>query len=67
MSVWLPVLFICLSTNNNCEFYSGNISVSVEQCAAQNDKAEALIKRSGKAQAYQMACIEIKPKANDSL
>mgnify|MGYP003679151902 FL=1 len=66
MSVWLPVLFICLSTNN-CEFYLGHISVSVEQCAAQNDKAEALIKRSGKAQAYRMACIEIKPKANDSL
>ena len=66
MSVWLPVLFICLSTNN-CEFYSGDISVSVEQCATQNDKAEALIKRSGKAQAYRMACIEIKPKAKDSL
>ena len=66
MSVWLPVLFICLSTNN-CEFYSGHISVSIEQCAAQNDKAEALIKASGKAQAYRMACIEIKPKANDSL
>ncbi len=66
MSVWLPVLFICLSTNN-CEFYSGHISVSVEQCAAQNDKAETLIKASGKAQAYRMACIEIKPKANDSL
>ena len=66
MSVWLPVLFICLSTNN-CEFYSGDISVSVEQCATQNDKAEALIKASGKAQAYRMACIEIKPKANDSL
>ena len=66
MSVWLPVLFICLTTGD-CEFYSGDISVSVEQCAAQNDKAEALIKRSGKAQAYRMACIEIKPKANDSL
>ena len=61
------MLFICLSANNNSEFYSGDISVSVEQCATQNNKAEALIKGSGKAQAYQMACIEIKPKANDSL
>jgi hypothetical protein len=66
MSVWLPVLFVCLSSGE-CDFYSGDISISVAQCAAQNNKAEAQLKASGKSPAYRMSCIEIKPKITDSL
>tara|TARA_R110000868_G_C10317621_1_gene712781 strand:+ start:44 stop:244 length:201 start_codon:yes stop_codon:yes gene_type:complete len=66
MPVWLPVLFVCL-TNGKCDFYAGDISVSVAQCAAQNAIAERLIKGGRTVEAYQMACIEIKPKVTDSV
>jgi hypothetical protein len=66
MSVWLPVLFVCL-TNGKCDFYSGDISVSVAQCAAQNAIAERTVKASGNVDAYQMVCIEITPKVMDSV
>jgi hypothetical protein len=66
MSVWLPVLFVCL-TNGKCDFYSGDISVSVAQCAAQNAIAERTVKASGNVDAYQVVCIEITPKVMDSV
>ena len=66
MSVWLPVLFVCL-TNGACEFYSGTLSVSVGQCESQNAKVRQALSLRPNISAYQIACIEIKPKANDSL
>ena len=66
MSFWLPVLFVCLA-NGKCDFYSGDISVSIAQCAAQNAVAERTVKASENVDAYQMVCIEIKPKITDSV
>jgi hypothetical protein len=66
MSVWLPVLFVCL-TNGKCDFYSGDISVSIAQCAAQNAIAERTVKAGKNVDAYQIVCIEIKPKVTDSI
>ena len=66
MSVWLPVAFLCL-TNNVCSFYSGNLSISVEQCEVQNKIAIRAMQTDAEVKAYQVDCIEIKPKAADSL
>ena len=64
--VWLPVAFVCL-TNNVCSFYNGNLSISLEQCEGQNKIASATMKRDTDVKAYQVDCIEIKPKPTDSL
>ena len=64
--VWLPVAFVCL-TNNVCSFYNGNLSVSLEQCQAQNKIASVAMGRDPDVQAFQVDCIEIKPKHTDSL
>ena len=64
--VWLPVAFVCL-TNNVCAFYNGNLSISLEQCKAQNKIAAVAMKRDPDVQAFQVDCIEIKPKPTDSL
>ena len=66
MSVWLPVAFLCL-TNNVCSFYSGNLSISVEQCEVQNNIATRAMQTDAAVKAYQVDCIEIKPKTTDSL
>jgi hypothetical protein len=66
MSVWLPVLFVCLNSGE-CNFYSGDISVSIAQCATQNAIAERTVKAGKNVNAYQITCIEIKPKVTDSV
>jgi hypothetical protein len=66
MSVWLPVLFVCL-TNNTCEFYSGTLSVSVAQCESQNAEVKQALSLRPNISAYQIACIKVKPKTTDSL
>jgi hypothetical protein len=66
VSVWLPVLFVCL-TNNACEFYSGTLSVSVAQCESQNAEVKQALALRSNVSAYQIACIKIKPKTTDSL
>jgi len=64
--VWLPVAFVCL-TNNVCSFYNGNLSISQEQCDAQNKIAVRAMQTDADVKAYQVDCIEIKPKSTDSL
>ena len=64
--VWLPVAFVCLM-NNVCSFYNGNLSISLEQCEAQNQRASIAMKNDPDVKAYQVDCIEIKPKQTDSL
>ena len=64
--VWLPVAFVCL-TNNVCSFYNGDLSISQEQCDAQNQRAAIAMKTDADVKAYQVDCIEIKPKPSDSL
>ncbi|HSG63169.1 MAG TPA: hypothetical protein VLA24_17225 [Pseudomonadales bacterium] len=64
--VWLPVAFVCL-TNNVCSFYNGDLSISLEQCEVQNQRAAIAMKTDADVQAYQVDCIEIKPKQTDSL
>lgn len=66
MSVWLPVAFLCL-TNNVCSFYNGNLSISVEQCEDQNKIAARAMQTDQEVKAYQVDCLEIKPKHTDSL
>ena len=64
--VWLPVAFVCL-TNNVCSFYNGNLYISQEQCDAQNKIATKAMQNDADVKAYQVDCIEIKPKSTDSL
>ena len=64
--VWLPVAFACL-TNGVCAFYNGNLSISLEQCEGQNKIAVAAMAKDPDVKAYQVDCIEIKPKPTDSL
>ena len=64
--VWLPVAFVCL-TNNVCSFYNGNLSISQEQCELQNKTAARAMQNDVDVQAYQVDCIEIKPKLTDAL
>ena len=64
--VWLPVAFACL-TNGVCAFYNGNLSISLEQCEAQNKIATKAMQNDADVKAYQVDCIEIKPKSTDSL
>ena len=66
MSFWLPVVFICLS-GGNCGFASGRLSVSIEQCEAQNFQVRRKLAINTEVAAFNMTCIEIKPKAADSL
>jgi len=66
MTVWLPVAFACL-TNGVCSFYNGNLSVSLEQCQDQNKIAAVAMARDSDVKAYQVDCLEIKPKHTDSL
>jgi len=66
MSFWLPVAFICLS-GGNCGFASGRLSVSIEQCEAQNFQVRRKLATNTEVAAFDMTCIEIKPKAADSL
>ena len=66
MTVWLPVAFACL-TNGVCAFYNGNLSVSLEQCQDQNKIAAIAMGRDADVKAYQVDCLEIKPKHTDSL
>ena len=64
--VWLPVAFACL-TNGVCAFYNGDLSISLEQCEGQNKRASLAMKNDSEVTAYQVDCIEIKPKQTDSL
>ena len=64
--VWLPVAFVCL-TNNVCSFYNGDLSISREQCDTQNKIAARTMQTDADVKAYQVDCIEIKPKPSDSL
>ena len=64
--VWLPVAFVCL-TNNVCSFYNGNLSISLEQCQTENKKASIVMQRDPDVKAYQVDCIELKPKDSDSV
>ena len=64
--VWLPVAFVCLMSNV-CSFYNGNLSISLEQCEAQNKIATKAMHNDADVKAYQVDCIEIKPKSTDSL
>ena len=64
--VWLPVAFVCL-TNNVCSFYNGNLSISLEQCQTENKKASIVMQRDPDVKAYQVDCIEIKPRETDSV
>ena len=64
--VWLPVAFVCLM-NNVCSFYNDNLSISQEQCEAQNKIAVRAMQTDADVKAYQVDCIEIKPKSTDSL
>lgn len=64
--VWLPVAFVCL-TNNVCSFYNGNLAISLEQCQAENQKASIVILRDPDVKAYQVDCLELKPRETDSV
>ena len=64
--VWLPVAFVCLMSKV-CSFYNGNLSISLEQCEAQNKIATKAMQNDADVKAYQVDCIEIKPKSTDSL
>ena len=64
--VWLPVAFACL-TNGVCAFYNGDLSISLEQCESQNKVATKVMQNDADVKAYQVDCIEIKPKSTDSL
>ena len=64
--VWLPVAFVCL-TNTVCSFYNGNLSISLEQCQTENKKASIVMQRDPDVKAYQVDCIELKPKDSDSV
>ena len=64
--VWLPVAFACL-TNGSCAFYNGNLSISLEECESQNQRASIAMKKDADVTAYQVDCIEIKPKQGDSV
>ena len=66
MSVCLPVAFLCF-VDGACLFYSGNLSISIEQCLAQNRVATQAMQADKEVRAYQVDCIEIKPKQTDSL
>jgi len=66
MSVWLPVAFLCF-IDGACLFYSGNLSISIEQCQAQNRTASQAMQTDKKVRAYQVDCLEITPKQTDSL
>lgn len=63
---WLPVAFVCF-TNLECVFYSGNLSISVDQCKAQNNAVKKVMEVNSEIKAYQTECLEIEPKMNDSL
>lgn len=64
--VWLPVAFVCL-TNGVCSFYNGNLSISVEQCQGQNQKASLVMQQDKDVQAFQVDCLELSPKPTDSI
>ncbi len=53
--------------SNVCSFYNGNLSISLEQCEAQNQIATKAMQNDADVKAYQVDCIEIKPKSTDSL
>jgi len=52
-------------TNNVCSFYNGNLSISLEQCQAENQKASIVILRDPDVKAYQVDCLELKPRETD--
>jgi len=64
--VWLPVAFACLA-NGTCSFYNGNLSISLEQCQAQNKTAVFAMQRDADVKAFQVDCLELSPKPTDSL
>ena len=64
--VWLPVAFACLTTGV-CSFYNGNLSISLEQCQAQNQKASLVMQQDKDVKAYQVDCLELSPKPTDSI
>lgn len=64
--IWIPVAFVCLM-NDTCSFYHGGISISLEQCNEQNNKASIVMQRDPDVKAFKTDCLKIKPKETDSV
>ena len=63
---WLPIAFVC-SVSLDCQFFSGSLSISIQQCSAQNEIVKIALEKNDNIKAYQTDCIPIDPKVNDSL
>jgi len=64
--LWLPVAFVCLMSGP-CNFHQGRLSISIEQCMAQNRVADKAMQQDNDVKAYKTECLLIVPTQMDSL
>ena len=63
---WLPVAFVCLTTDF-CSFHQGRVSISVDECQAQNKVASRAMQQDSTVKAYKVDCLLIITTQLDSL